>query len=145
MAKKKEKKSKKSKKEKSKNYTYAMGRRKTAVATIRLYKGSGDSMINERKAEDVVNNTREEKCLFSPLNVLNVRKDYFFTAKVDGGGKMGQLEAIQLALARALEREDSSNRKALKEKGLLSVDDRVKERKKPGRKKARKKQQYSKR
>ncbi len=138
--------SKKSKSKKtSKKYYYAKGRRKKSTATVRVFKGKGESKINDEKADDVYKTPRERKQLYSSFLQTDTKGKYHFTAKVQGGGRMGQLDAIKLALARAMEKVDPDFRKPLKDAGLLSVDDRVKERKKPGRKKARKKQQFSKR
>jgi small subunit ribosomal protein S9 len=135
---------KKTVKKSSKKYSYALGRRKSAVVTIRLFEGKGENLMNGKKIEDLCVSLIDQKELYSPLEVVEGR-DYFFTAKAKGGGKSSQLDALKLALARALEKSDNSLRKALKSAGFLSVDDRVKERKKPGLKKARKREQYSKR
>ena len=132
-------------KNKSKKYYYGIGRRKSTVATVRLYNGKGDNLINKKRIKDIYHSKTDTNNILKPLTVTETEKKYFFTSKVSGGGKYGQLDAIKLALARAIEKADNSFRKPLKEKGLLRVDSRLKERKKPGLKKARKKEQYSKR
>lgn len=129
----------------STKYLYAIGRRKSSVATLRLFEGKGECLINGKKAGQIYRSSSETKRLYSPLEILEVEGKYHFSAKVTGGGKSSQLGAIKLALARALEKVDESFRNKLKKAKLLSCDSRRKERKKPGLKKARKKEQYSKR
>jgi len=143
--KKKKKKTGKKKKVTKKKYYYAIGRRKSSVATIRLFEGKSNNKINGKKLEDVYSSKKDFKNIIKPFEITDSEDSFYFTAKVIGGGVQGQLDAIQLALARALEKADSSYRKPLKEEKLLRVDSRRKERKKPGLKKARKKEQYSKR
>jgi len=126
-------------------YTYAVGKRKSASATIRAYNGKGEIIVNEKTLSDYFNNKILEDIVISPLNLLNVTNKYKISIKVKGGGKKGQAEAIKLGIARALVKIDESNRKTLKTKNFLTRDPRVKERKKPGLKRARKAPQWSKR
>ncbi len=129
----------------AKKYYYGKGRRKEATATVRVYEGVGDDIINNKKVSVVCKGERERSIVYMPLKVIDSSEKFYFTSKVKGGGKIGQLYAVRLALARAISKVSEEFNKILKSKNLLSVDDRVKERKKPGLKKARKKEQYSKR
>lgn len=128
-----------------KKYSYAIGRRKTSVASVRLFKGKGESLINGKKIDKIYNSLKDKKVLNQPFKTTKTKGDYYFTAKTKGGGKSGQLDALKLALSRALIKDDESFRAPLKKAKFLRVDARVKERKKPGFKKARKKEQFSKR
>lgn len=135
----------KTKRIKNKKYFYCIGRRKSAVATVRLYRGKGDSFINKKNINDIYVSKTDINDILKPFETTETEGKYYFTAIVKGGGKYGQLDAVKLALSRALEKVDSSFRKPLKEAKFLRVDSRLKERKKIGLKKARKKEQYSKR
>jgi len=135
---------KKQKKTKSK-YFYGLGRRKTSVASLRLYEGKGDSTINKKLVTESYKNKRELSNLYEPLDVTETKDKFYFSCYTKGGGKYGQLDAIKLALARAIMKYDEIYKKVLKSKKLITVDSRIIERKKPGFRKARKKQQYSKR
>ncbi len=126
-------------------YTYALGRRKTSVATIRLFKGKGDSKINGKDVDFYYHRKMHLNRLNKPFTVTDTLGDYYYTAKTKGGGFNGQLDAIVLGLARALEKEDNSRRPDLRKAGLLTRDDRMVERKKTGLRKARKAPQFSKR
>jgi small subunit ribosomal protein S9 len=136
---------KKQKSKKTKRYFYAKGRRKSSVAMVRLFKGKGENQINGKKVEEIYNSAQDKRVLNLPFNITETIGQYHFIVRVKGGGRSGQKGAIKLALARALEKVDSSFRGPLKKAGLLTRDSRIKERKKPGLKKARKKEQYSKR
>lgn len=125
-------------------YTYATGRRKTAVAQIRIYPGAGEIVVNEKPVDEyfsalLVGRIRPVLELVGRANKVRV------SAKVSGGGKAGQADAVVLGLARALAEEDPSLRVTLKRTGYLSRDAREKERKKYGLKRARKAPQFSKR
>lgn len=126
-------------------YYYAKGRRKTASATIRVFEGNGQSLINEKPVESIYPDATNKRKMFYPLVLLSQMGKYYFTAKTVGGGKNSQLEAIVMAFARALVKADSENKSILKKAGLLTRDDRMVERKKTGLRKARKAPQYSKR
>ena len=126
-------------------YFYAIGRRKTSVATLRLFAGKGNELINNKEVKQVYNSPRHLEKLYLPFKKTETEGKYYFHARAKGGGINGQLDAIVLALSRGLVKVDDSFRKPLKIAKLLTCDSRVKERKKPGLKKARKKEQYSKR
>lgn len=126
-------------------YTYAVGRRKTASAQVRLYEGSKDSKINEKMLNEYVKRDDLFDTLFAPLRLCWVKDNYFFEVKVSGSGDAAQVDAIKLGLARALAEKDAKFKAILKEAGLLTRDARKVERKKPGRHKARKAMQWSKR
>lgn len=127
-------------------YTYTIGRRKSTVATVRLYEAKGDNMINGKKLEEVLTTKLEKQSVLQPFNVLQLNPaDYYFTARVVGGGITGRVDAIKLALSRALIKLNPDQKKLLKDIGFLTRDSREVERKKTGFRKARKKEQYSKR
>ena len=124
----------------------ATGRRKTAVAQVKLTDGSGEITINGKKGVVYL----QENAYYigrvkAPLVLLNVETRYDFRIKVKGGGLLGQAEAIQLGISRALCNAEQGYRHGLKQNGFLRRDSRLKERKKYGLKKARKAPQYSKR
>ncbi|MCA9379176.1 30S ribosomal protein S9 [Candidatus Dojkabacteria bacterium] len=130
----------------AKKYTYAYGRRKTATATVRLYPEAGVSTINGKPAEEVYVGIAGQKRLVMPLTTAGLNpKDYHFTVQAKGGGVAAQLGAITLGLARCVVNIDAELKKPLKDAGLLTRDPRMVERKKPGMRKARKAEQYSKR
>lgn len=124
----------------------AIGRRKSAIARVRLIPGTGDIKINKILGLDYFQNSAEsvEACRF-PLHVFGLADTYNLEIQTSGGGLEGQLQAIRLGIARALAHFDLSKRPKLKSLGLLQRDSRIKERKKYGLKKARKASQYSKR
>lgn len=124
----------------------AIGRRKSAIARVRLIPGNGDVKINKIAGVEYFQNSVEslENCRF-PLHIFGLANTYDLEIQTFGGGFEGQIEAIRLGVARALAFFDNSKRSKLKSLGLLQRDSRVKERKKYGLKKARKASQYSKR
>lgn len=127
-------------------YTYALGRRKSATARARLYKGKGKLTINDKPAEDYFGGNKTLIAeLTDPLALVNKQKDYDITVRVSGGGVSGQVDAIKLAIAKALTTEHSDLRSTLKKAEFLKRDPREKERKKYGLRSARKREQYSKR
>jgi small subunit ribosomal protein S9 len=124
----------------------AIGRRKTATARVYLSDGSGKFFINKREFAEYLSSDVLALKVNRPFAVLGLNMENFdITVNVDGGGPNGQAEAIRLGLSRALTEYNAENRPALKKEGLLRVDDRQVERKKYGRKKARKRFQFSKR
>ena len=124
----------------------AVGRRKQAIARVRLFPGSGTITINGRTLEDYFPNKLHQQLINDPFTVLNLQGAYDVIARISGGGDSGQAGALRLGIARALNNIDAeNNRPTLKKAGFLSRDARVIERKKAGLKKARKAQQYSKR
>ena len=132
---------------KSKKYVYAVGRRKEATATIRLYRGKGQTLVNEKPIDQYFPGSVNQYYYQRPLALTKTLTKFYATFKVVGGGKQSQLEAVVLALARALEKVDREKyRPILKEAGLLTVDARVRERRKAGQMgRARKKKQSPKR
>ena len=129
-----------------KKTSFAIGRRKQAIAQVQLEVGVGNFCINGRSADDYFQyNQNFLKQIKSPLTDTDLANNFNINVRVRGGGLTGQSTAICLSVARALVHYDTNNRSILKEKGLLRVDARVKERKKYGFKKARKKSQFSKR
>jgi len=124
----------------------AVGRRKQAIARVRLVPGSGTITINGRTFEDYFPNKLHQQLVTDPFTVLNLTGAYDVIARIHGGGPSGQAGALRLGIARALNEIDvENNRPTLKKAGFLSRDARVKERKKAGLKKARKRPQFSKR
>ena len=124
----------------------AVGRRKQAIARVRLVPGSGTITVNGRTIEDYFPNKLHQQLINDPFTVLELAGSYDVIARISGGGPSGQAGALRLGIARALNEIDAeNNRPGLKKAGFLSRDARVKERKKAGLKKARKAPQYSKR
>jgi small subunit ribosomal protein S9 len=121
------------------------GRRKEAVARVRITPGSGRWQINQRSLEDFFPNKVHQQLISEPLVALGAESRFDVAARITGGGVSGQAGALRLGLARALTVVDPDSRGPLKRAGLLTRDARVKERKKYGLKKARKAPQYSKR
>jgi small subunit ribosomal protein S9 len=124
----------------------ALGRRKEAVARVRLVPGSGQWLVNGRALDDYFPNKLHQQLVRSPFTLLDIDGRFDVIARVGGGGTSGQAGALRLGVARALNAIDQEhNRPALKKAGYLTRDARVTERKKAGLKKARKAPQYSKR
>lgn len=125
---------------------YGIGRRKESVAQVLLTSGKGQIMINGKTAVEYLQNNQNYLLKINqPLIVLGLVDSFDIKVKTKGGGLAGQTDAICLAIARALSKNESSNRLYLKNEGLLTRDARIKERKKYGLKKARKASQFSKR
>ena len=123
-----------------------LGRRKEAVARVRLVPGTGKITVNKRALEDYFPNKLHQQLINDPFTVLELAGSYDVVASITGGGPSGQAGALRLGIARALNQIDEENNRAtLKKAGFLTRDSRVKERKKAGLKKARKRSQYSKR
>ncbi len=124
----------------------AVGRRKEAVARVRLVPGSGQWEINGRTLADYFPDKVHQQLVSSPFVTTDSVEQYDVFARIDGGGESGQAGALRLGIARALNGiDEEAHRASLKKAGFLSRDARVKERKKYGLKKARKAPQYSKR
>ena len=121
------------------------GRRKNAVARVRLQPGEGRVTVNEKDPLAYLGRRVLEMAALAPLRVISMQKKFDITVKVEGGGTSGQAGAIAHGIARALLRFDPGLRPALKKAGLLTRDARMKERKKYGLKRARKAPQYTKR
>jgi len=126
-------------------YYYATGRRKTAVARVRLFQGTGEIMVNGKPAQEYFPAARHLIDVMKPLRLANAEGQYSATIKVCGGGCSGQVGAVRHGLARALLVAEPDLRTTLKKAGLLTRDPRVKERKKPGLRRARRAKQYTKR
>ena len=125
--------------------TQTTGRRKQAVARVRLRSGTGVITCNKRTFEDYFNSSVHRLLVTEPLRLLDQLESYDIDATLDGGGPAGQAGALRLGIARALIEVDPEQRAVLKAAGLLTRDARKKESKKYGLKKARKAPQYSKR
>jgi len=126
-------------------YYWGTGRRKTSVARVRIIAGKGKIEVNEMNYEDYFNTEKQKDLIQQPLNLLNINNRYDIFINVNGGGLNGQAGAIRHGIARALVEMDESFKNDLKKAGFLKRDDRMKERRKYGHKKARKTKQTSKR
>ena len=127
-------------------YFYGLGRRKSATARARLYKGKGAITINDKPAAEYFDNNKTLLAeITDPLALVNKQKEFDVTVKVQGGGVAGQVDAIKLAIAKAITVDAPDLRPTLKKAELLSRDPREKERKKYGLRSARKREQFSKR
>ena len=125
--------------------TQSTGRRKRAVARVRLRPGSGQVTVNGRKDDDYFPSRSHRMAYMAPLRITNTAELYDIDVNMHGGGANGQAGALRLGIARALVALDPEMRETLKQEGFLTRDDRKKESKKYGLKKARKAPQYSKR
>jgi small subunit ribosomal protein S9 len=123
----------------------AIGRRKAAVARVLLSDGKGKITVNDRDYKEYFGAETLQYVVTQPLAVLNATDKYDITVNLDGGGVKGQAEALRLGITRALVQIDAENKPVLKANGFLTRDPREVERKKPGRPKARKRFQFSKR
>jgi small subunit ribosomal protein S9 len=123
----------------------ALGRRKTAIARIYMTEGNGNITVNGRNYKDYFSLATLHYVVNQPLAITESEGKYDIKVNLDGGGITGQAEALRLAISRALCKIDNEYRPALKAKGFLRRDPRMVERKKPGRPKARKRFQFSKR
>jgi small subunit ribosomal protein S9 len=121
------------------------GRRKEAIARVRISPGSGQWRINDRSLDEYFPNKVHQQLISEPLVTLGADDQFDISARISGGGVTGQAGALRLGIARALILVDPDSRPTLKRAGFLTRDARVKERKKAGLKKARKAPQYSKR
>ncbi|OEK01981.1 30S ribosomal protein S9 [Roseivirga sp. 4D4] len=125
--------------------TNTIGRRKTSVARLYMQPGNGDINVNGKTVKDYFNSDVLEIIVKQPLVKVEQATNFDIKVNVDGGGPKGQAEAIRLAISRALCEVDAEHRPALKSEGFLTRDPRMVERKKPGRRKARRSFQFSKR
>jgi small subunit ribosomal protein S9 len=123
----------------------ATGRRKTAVARIRMSAGTGKIQVNGRPLEEYFKTVNLQNTVLQPFEVAKVSNTFDVKVNTHGGGTSGQAGAVRLAIARALTEANSELRGSLKIEGLLTRDPRMKERKKPGQPGARKRFQFSKR
>ncbi len=123
----------------------SIGRRKTSVARIYLSSGNGEITVNNRDIKEYFPSEILQTIVKQPLNLVNVGDSFSIKVNVDGGGYTGQAEAVRLAISRALCEVNGEYRPALKKEGFLTRDPRMVERKKYGRRKARRSFQFSKR
>lgn len=127
-------------------YIYGLGRRKAATARVRLFKGKGEITINDKPALEYLSGNKSLLAeITDPLALAEKQNDYDVSVRVAGGGLAGQVDAIKLALSKALTTEMADLRPILKKAGFLKRDPREKERKKYGLRSARRKEQFSKR
>ena len=126
-------------------YFYGTGKRKEAMAKVRLLPGSGSITINNAPYDEVFNRLAHSQAIMQPFLTTDTVGRYDAVVKVAGGGISGQCAAVAHGIARALLKADEKFRPALRQNGLLTRDSRIKERKKPGLKRARKAPQYTKR
>ena len=123
----------------------ALGRRKSAVARVYVEEGSGKITINKRDLTEYFPSSILQYVVKQPLNLLDVAEKYDIKVNLQGGGFTGQSQALRLAIARALVKINAEDKKALRAEGFMTRDSREVERKKPGRPKARRRFQFSKR
>lgn len=121
------------------------GRRKAAIARINVSEGKGQIVVNKRDYKEYFPTKQLQYVIQQPLNLLEVNEKFDIKVNLYGGGIKGQAEALRLAISRALVKINPENKPALKTNGFLTRDPRTVERKKPGRPKARKRFQFSKR
>ena len=127
-------------------YYQGTGRRKTAVARVRLYPGNGDFVVNGRSAKDFFGGRiLYQRVIREPLLAASLLDSFNVLVKVNGGGDTGKAEAVRHGVARALVDADPTLKPVMRQYGFLTRDARVKERKKPGLVKARRAKQYTKR
>ena len=128
------------------DYIYAVGRRKTSIARVRLYQnGEGDIVVNNKKYDQYFPYFEWKDIVTSPLKAVGMLKKFNFTVRVVGGGIKSQVVAVRSGISRALLKMDGDLRKTLKPLGYITIDSRQKERKKPGLKRARRAPQWQKR
>ena len=125
--------------------TNSIGRRKAAIARVYVSEGNGKITINKRDLSVYFPSSILQYVVKQPLNTIGVVEKYDINVNLNGGGFKGQAEALRLAIARALVKIDAESKPALKAEGFMTRDPREVERKKPGRPKARKRFQFSKR
>ena len=113
-------------------YTYAIGRRKAAIATVKLFSGKGETTVNKIAVEKYFPSKTSKIAYDRPFLVTDNVGKYYFQAKLTGGGKNGQVKALSLALCRALVKINESFKAIIKPTGLLTVDSRVRERRMVG-------------
>jgi len=127
-------------------YYEAVGRRKLSTARVRVSSGSGTFLVNDKQMGDFFTRYGDAESILSPLSAIGLdSRNYDITVQVNGGGVTGQTESVRLGLARALVKMNPDDIAALRKSGFLTRDPRVKERKKPGLKRARKAPTYTKR
>ena len=126
-------------------YVHGTGRRKTAVAQVKLFSGNGAIIVNGVPYEELFTSLEHQQTILQPFLASESLGKYNTVIKVSGGGVTGQSDAISHGIARALVRANENLKPVLRQNGLLTRDPRIKERKKPGLRRARKAPQYTKR
>lgn len=126
-------------------YVFATGRRKTAIANVRLFAGGDDNMVNKKQLQDYFGQAGLSNTALQPLALTGLLGDFYFSANVKGGGSNAQSEAIRHGIAQALASMNEDMKTVLKKNGFLTRDPREKERKKPGLRRARRSPQWAKR
>lgn len=126
-------------------YFFGTGRRKSSTARVRIIKGKGDILINEKEILNYFSSKFFKDLVLSPIKLVGLDKKYDISILVSGGGKKTQAEASRLGISRALIKSDNELKTTLKKSGFLTQDAREKERKKPGLKRARRAPQWQKR
>ncbi len=126
-------------------YVYAVGKRKTATAQVKLFEWVWEDKVNWKKVNEYVKRSDLFDVLYTPLKLTKMKDKVHFDVEVDGSGESAQVQAIRHWLSKALSTKEASARPVLKSVWLLTRDSRVVERKKPGKKKARKSPSWSKR
>jgi small subunit ribosomal protein S9 len=126
-------------------YYEGIGRRKASTARVRVMSGTGEFTVNEKPLEDFFTRPGDVQTILGPLETVGRRNSLDVSVLVQGGGVTGQTDAVQLGVARALLKLDPDLKPALRKSGFLTRDQREKERKKPGLKRARKAPTYTKR
>lgn len=126
-------------------YFYATGKRKRAIARVRLYKGTGQVIVNGKEAKDYFSTQEMVDAFMAPLLLTGDAKSFNISVKIEGGGLSAQADALRHGIARALVVADADNRSVLKPEGYLTRDSRKRERKKFGLRRARRAPQFSKR
>lgn len=124
---------------------YATGKRKTSIARVYMTKGKGVFIVNKKPMDEYFGRETSSMIINQPLDVVNMQNKFDFNIIVKGGGDTGQAGAIRLGITRAIMAYDEATRTDLRKAGLVTRDARIVERKKVGKKKARKSEQYSKR
>jgi small subunit ribosomal protein S9 len=126
-------------------YYEGIGRRKASTARVRLINGTGEFVVNQKPLEEFFTRPGDTQTILGPLETVGRRNSLDISVMVQGGGVTGQTDAVQLGVARALLKLDPDLKPALRKSGFLTRDQREKERKKPGLKRARKAPTYTKR
>ena len=127
------------------DYTWGTGRRKSAIARVRIRPGEGKIAVNNRELNSYFTQEQDRKAILAPLRAVEAEKNFDVFANVKGGGPSGQAGAVVLGIARALKKYDENYLQALRGGGYLTRDPRMKERKKYGQRGARRRFQFSKR
>lgn len=116
----------------SKKYFYAVGRRKSSIATVKLFSQKGESTVNNLPSDKYFSYLTDFATINQPFKAISIQDGYYYQAKIVGGGVKSQIEALTLAISRCLLKSDETLRKSLRQAGLLTVDPRVKQRRMVG-------------